>query len=86
MSASRSATDDHRVPTSAHKSRLATSRAEERPVPAPLLLTVADVARMLAIGKTAVYHLIWSGELTPVRIGRSVRFAVADLETFVTRR
>lgn len=52
----------------------------------PLLLTVPDAAKMLAIGKTALYQLIWSGELTPVRIGRSVRFTPAELERFVADR
>jgi predicted DNA-binding transcriptional regulator AlpA len=33
-----------------------------------------------------LYHLIWDGELTPVHIGRSVRFSVEELEAFVQRR
>ena len=53
---------------------------------APLLLTVPEAARLLAIGRSAVYQLIWNGELTPVRIGRSVRFAVTELERFVAER
>lgn len=53
---------------------------------APLLLTVPEAARMLAIGRSALYQLIWNGELTPVRIGRSVRFTPAELERFVAER
>ena len=33
--------------------------AEELP---PLLLTVEQAARLLAIGRTALYHLIWDGQ------------------------
>ena len=52
----------------------------------PLLLTAAQAAEVLSIGRTAVYQLVWSGELKPVRIGRSVRFAVDDLEAFVSAK
>jgi excisionase family DNA binding protein len=54
--------------------------------PTPLLLTVDEAARLLAVGRTSVYQLIWDGELTPVRIGRCVRLAVAELERFVNER
>lgn len=59
------------------------SGTEELP---PLLLTVHQAARMLAISRSAVYRLTWSGELTPVHIGRSVRFTVAELERFTAER
>ena len=52
----------------------------------PLLVTATQAARTLSIGRTALYHLIWDGELTPVHIGRSVRFSVEELEAFVQRR
>ena len=52
----------------------------------PLLVTSAEAARILSIGRTAVYQLIWSGELTPIHIGRSVRISIDELETFVQRR
>ena len=29
------------------------------------------------------YHLIWDGQINPVQIGRSVRFAVAERERFL---
>lgn len=41
---------------------------------------------MLAISRTTLYQLIWSDELVPIRIGRSVRFSIAQLEDFVARR
>lgn len=53
---------------------------------APLRLTVPEAARMLAISRTALYQLICEGEITPVRIGRSVRFTPAELERFVAAR
>lgn len=52
----------------------------------PLLVNVTDAARMLAIGRTAVYRLVWNGQLTPIHIGKSVRFSVAQLEAFVAER
>lgn len=41
---------------------------------------------MLAIGRSALCELIWQGEITPIRIGRSVRFTLTELERFVTAR
>lgn len=52
----------------------------------PLLLTVPQAARMLAISRSALYRLTWNGELRPVYIGRSVRFTVAELERFTAER
>ena len=58
-------------------------RAAE-PVPvtkARVLLTVAEAAEQLGIGKTTAYALVRSGELASVRIGRLRRIhtdAVAD--------
>ena len=48
----------------------------------PLLVTVAQAARVLAVGRTTIYELISTGQLTPI-IGRSVRFPVRQLEDFV---
>ncbi len=52
----------------------------------PLLVDVAKAARILAISRSSVYQLIWSEQLIPVRIGRSVRFSIAQLEQFVVDR
>lgn len=54
--------------------------------PPPLLLTVPQAARMLAISRSRVYDLIWKGELVPIHIGRSARFTVSELERFVAGR
>ena len=52
----------------------------------PLLVNVTQAAEILAVSRTSLYQLIWSGELTPIHIGRSVRFAVEQLEAFVNER
>jgi excisionase family DNA binding protein len=52
----------------------------------PALLTVPQAAQLLAIGRTAVYQLIWNGEITPIHIGRSVRFTVDEIERFIAVR
>ena len=52
----------------------------------PLLLTIPEAARALAVGRSTLYELIGSGQLATVHIGRSVRIAVGELEAFVSRR
>ena len=54
--------------------------------PKPLLITVEQAAEILTIGRSTIYQLIWNAELVPIRIGRSVRFTVDQLEEFVSRR
>lgn len=41
------------------------------------LLKITDLARRLNVGRTTVYELIWRGDITPIHIGRSVRFESA---------
>lgn len=54
---------------------------------APVLLVSShEAARILGIGKTTLYQLIATGALTPIHIGRCVRFPVHELEAFVHRR
>lgn len=52
----------------------------------PLLVDVAKAATILAISRSSVYQLIWDEQLIPIRIGRSVRFSIAQLEHFVADR
>lgn len=49
----------------------------------PLLLTVAQTARLLNIGSTKVRMLMSSGALTRVHIGRSVRIPAASLQVWL---
>ena len=52
----------------------------------PLLVSVEQAAALLALGRSSIYQLINEGEIEPVKIGRSVRFVVAELEQFVGQR
>ncbi len=52
----------------------------------PLLLTIPQAARVLAVGRTTVYELIAAGLLETVHTGRSVRVPVEALRAFVDRQ
>ncbi len=52
----------------------------------PLLVTIPQAAELLAVGRSTIYQLIWDHELAPVRIGRSVRLTIDDLEDYVQRK
>jgi excisionase family DNA binding protein len=49
------------------------------------LVTLPAAARLLGVSRSKLYELVAAGELPTVRIGRSRRIAVADLEEFVRR-
>ena len=49
----------------------------------PLLVTVRRAAEILSLSRSSIYVLIDAGKLTPIRIGRSVRFSLEHLEGFV---
>jgi excisionase family DNA binding protein len=51
--------------------------------PPGLLLTVEEVARRLRIGRTLVYHLISSGDLESVKVGRLRRVPAECLPEYV---
>jgi excisionase family DNA binding protein len=51
-----------------------------------LLLKAADAARALAISERKLWDLTKCGEIPTVRIGRSVRYAPADLENWIITR
>jgi excisionase family DNA binding protein len=51
--------------------------------PQKLLLTVTEASHVLAISRTKLYDLLCSGHLRSVRIGRSRRIRMRDLEEFV---
>jgi excisionase family DNA binding protein len=59
---------------------LETARGRERDEP---LLSVADVARQLAVSTATVYGLCTSGKLAHVRIMNVLRVRPADLRQFV---
>ncbi len=49
------------------------------------LLTVAQAARLLNIGRTTVYQLVKQGALHEVHIGRSARFTCCEVDRYVER-
>lgn len=60
-------------------------RVELRPHRQVWLITLPAAARLLGVSRSKLYELVAAGELPTVRIGRSRRIAVADLEEFVRR-
>lgn len=52
----------------------------------PRYLTVAEVAQDMRVSTMTVYRLIKSGELAAVRVGKSYRIRVADLDEFLDSR
>ena len=54
--------------------------------PAVRLVTITTAADWLGLSRSKLYELLAVGELPTVRIGRSRRIAVTDLEAFIDRR
>ncbi|MEZ5378238.1 MAG: helix-turn-helix domain-containing protein [Acidimicrobiales bacterium] len=75
---------DEEKPMTTHENTHASrAKAEiEADKPAQLLVTIPQAASLLAISRSTVYELIWQQELDPIRIGRSVRLRMSDLEAF----
>ena len=48
------------------------------------LLKGNDVAKLLNVSRSFAYTLMKSGELPTVRLGRSVRVRLCDLQEFIT--
>ncbi len=51
--------------------------------PRPLLVSAIDAARVLAIGRTTLYEIVKSGDLTPIHIRRCVRFSMYEIRQYV---
>ncbi|MFK7917141.1 MAG: helix-turn-helix domain-containing protein [Ilumatobacter sp.] len=52
----------------------------------PLLVNVTQAAQILCVSRSSIYQLIWTDQLMPIRIGRSVRFSIEQLERFIAER
>lgn len=52
----------------------------------PLLMTLGETAKALGLSERKTWELGVTGELPRIEIGRSVRFAIADVEAFVARQ
>ena len=55
------------------------------PTSVPLLVTIAEAAIALGIGRSTVYDLIATGELEVVHIGRAARVPSSALQDLVVR-
>jgi excisionase family DNA binding protein len=55
-------------------------------MPPRLLLTVAEAAHLLGLGRSLVYELVLKRELASIKIGRARRIPLLALEEFVKRR
>ena len=64
----------------------APNQLENAAVVRPLLVNVAQAAQILCVSRSSIYQLIWTDQLAPIRIGRSVRFSVEQLKRFVDER
>lgn len=51
--------------------------------PTSRLLRIADVMRLLSVGRTTVYKLIREGKLAVVKVGRSTRFCPDRVKAFI---
>ncbi len=52
---------------------------------APLLHTIEDAARILAISTVTLRRLVWAGRIEHARIGRSVRIPADVIRDFAAR-
>lgn len=48
-----------------------------------LLIKPKEAAQMLAISKTTMYEMLTTGEIRSVRIGRSIRIPIRELEQWI---
>jgi excisionase family DNA binding protein len=49
------------------------------------LLKIKEAAKLLALSESMIRKMLNARQLTPVRIGRSVRVRSADIEAFIAR-
>ena len=52
----------------------------------PLLLRIPEACDVIGIGRSKLYEILKSGELPAVRLGRSVRIRLSDLQAWVDRQ
>ena len=62
------------------------SRPQSGDSPTPMLLTVRQAAEALQISERKLWSMTASGEITRVRIGRSVRYDPTDLRAWIERQ
>ena len=52
----------------------------------PLLVDTREAARLLCVSERTVANIVARGDLTPVRLGRSVRFDINDIRALIERK
>ena len=52
----------------------------------PTMLTVAETAKVLRIGRNSAYQLVREGKLPSVRLGRTLRIPMAMLTSWIEAR
>jgi len=58
----------------------------QRTVPPPILVNALEAARRLSISARKLWSLTKSGEIPSLKIGKSVRYRVADLEAWTEQK
>ena len=51
----------------------------------PILVSVADAARMLSIGRTAAWELVRKQKIKSVKIGRTRRVPIEAIQEYIER-
>jgi excisionase family DNA binding protein len=51
----------------------------------PILVSVADAAHMLSIGRTAAWELVRKQKIKSVKIGRTRRVPIAAIQEYIER-
>jgi excisionase family DNA binding protein len=78
-------TNSYTGDTSPYTSPPGREAAEELPYQRPLLLTVTQAAAMIGIGRTTLYRLMDTGEITSVHVRSSRRVPLQSVHEFVER-
>ena len=63
--------------------KLVTNKNNQQPANPKPLLKATEVAKYLKLSKSAVYHLMKSGEIQIIKFGKSVRVREEDLDKFI---
>ncbi len=76
----------HPVPILPKRPCLLSSLVTDAPNLARLLLTVREAAQALAISERSLWGLTHRGAIPCVRLGRAVRYDLADLQSFIVKQ
>jgi len=75
-----------RPASSEEQARTGSAPEQEGTAPLPRLLTLAEAAKVLRIGRTSAYERVRSGELPALRIGRAIRIPEPALRDWIDRK